>query len=158
MQGDVDFADAFRTQGMVSLFGARIDGALICIGAQLENPGGLALNADGATIKRGAFFTRGFRAEGVVALDGANIGSVLLFEDAHVENPTSIALQASKMAVQGNVSFSNGTFKGSIWLLGAKIGGSLRLSTTMLRAGRSQASSGSMDSSITALAAILSPT
>ena len=49
--GAVYFMRNFHAKGEVSLVGAKIGGQLACSGGTFENPGGVALNADGIRVK-----------------------------------------------------------------------------------------------------------
>jgi hypothetical protein len=68
----------FEAHGEVRLPGARIGGELRCGGALLNNPGGVALVADGIAVDGGVSFTGDdlarFEAHGEVRLPGARIG------------------------------------------------------------------------------------
>jgi hypothetical protein len=68
----------FEAHGEVRLPGARIGGELRCGGALLNNPGGVALVADGIAVDGAVSFTGDdlarFEAHGEVRLPGARIG------------------------------------------------------------------------------------
>jgi hypothetical protein len=99
----------------VSLFGAHIGGQLILSGAQLGNPDGIAMNADGAQM--GGVFGRGLRVEGKLQLAGARITGQLAFVGAELNDPKGIALNAdgaqigSDMACRGGVSVEGSTHR-----------------------------------------------
>jgi len=59
-----------------------IAGTLNCSGGRFENPGGVALSADGANIGRGVILGSGFKASGLVRFAGATIGGSFDYEDA----------------------------------------------------------------------------
>ena len=115
-----------KATGEVRFFGAEIGGDLDCAGAELNNPGGNALFADGLRVKGSVILRYGFKAAGAVRLIGAEIGGGLECEDAEFDNPKGYALCADRIKVKGSVFLING-FKasGAVRLLGAAIGGDL---------------------------------
>jgi hypothetical protein len=77
--GSLGLNDGFTAKGEVNLGGAHIGGQLSLGGAQLTNPGGRALYADGLTVDQSMFCREGFTADGEVRLPGAHIGGPLAF-------------------------------------------------------------------------------
>jgi len=113
MNGSLVLSD-LKCSGEVALLGARIDGQVICRGARFENPNGVALLADGMTVRDDVFFREGFHAIGEVRLIGACIEGELSCRGARFENPNGDALNAQRAKVQGIVHLqdlkSNGGF------------------------------------------------
>jgi hypothetical protein len=101
---------------------ATIGGNLDCTGAQLSNPEGTALIADGTKIGGNVFLTYGFRAEGEVRLVGATIGRDLDCTGAHLSNPEGMALRIDGTKIGSRVFLTDG-FKaeGKVRLVGATI-------------------------------------
>lgn len=125
--------------GTIRLFDARIGGGLNLGGAELDNPDGPALNADGVAVTRNVFLNDGFRASGAgeagtVRLVDAQVTGSLDAMSAHLTNDSGPALAADRMAVDGYVFLSYGfhatcaSASGAVRLLGARVGVSLDLS------------------------------
>ncbi len=72
VDGDLLFDDGFHAKGLVSLYGAKIGGTLLCDGGQFFNRGE-ALVAEESNIAGNVSFN-GFKALGSVSLAGAVIG------------------------------------------------------------------------------------
>jgi hypothetical protein len=81
--------------------GARIDGDLDFDRASLTNPGGIALNAAGISVRQAALYRDGFHAQGQVSLLGGSIGGPLEFDRASMTNPGNwvLMLQDLRAAV-----------------------------------------------------------
>jgi hypothetical protein len=108
---------------------AHITGNLSLHGANLANPGDIALDATGITVDGGMFCQRGFQAEGEISLLGAHISVQLSLNGAHLVNPGEIALTADWMTVDGGMFCEQGFLGvGQIRLLGAHISGQLSMS------------------------------
>jgi hypothetical protein len=125
---DRGFDRGFHATGAVRLVRARIQGQLSCRGARLENPNGIALNADGMTVEGDVFLDQGFHATGAVRLLRARIQGQLSCRGARLENPNGDALSADRMTVEGSVFLDQGFHAtGEVRLLGARIQGHLEL-------------------------------
>ena len=107
---------------------------MACDGAHFanrtENGSGYALVAASAEIGGDALLRDGFAAEGCVSLHGAKIGGNLECDGAHfanrTENGSGVALLAEGAEIGGAVLLGNDfTAEGRVFLLGAKIGGTL---------------------------------
>jgi hypothetical protein len=132
--------NGFTAGGGVTLAGARIGGQLVLDGAQLSNPSGSALDADGLRTEEGMFCRDGFTARGEVRLVGASIGGDLDFTGASLTRPDTEdgrarsdkqdarALDADQLTVEGSLVCADG-FRalGQVCLAGAHIGGQLIL-------------------------------
>ncbi len=107
---------AFTASGEVSIAGAVIGGQLACDGAQIANPGGIALNAQGARVDGGVILcNRGaqpFRASGNVHLSGAVIGGQLDCTQAELSNPGGHAFSGQRMRVGAEFFWQNVTVAG----------------------------------------------
>ena len=75
--GGVFLRNGFHATGEVRLLGARIGGDLDCIGGRFENPKGVALSCDGATIAGAFFLRKGAHLEGRLDLSAAKVGSLI---------------------------------------------------------------------------------
>jgi hypothetical protein len=135
VRGDLILGFGFRAEGEVSLDGAAIAGSLDCTGGVFRNPpvppgpegtpsGGIALNADGVTVKGPAFLRNGFRAEGFVRLVGATIGVYLDLKEAQFGGECPNGLIAQRMAVAGIFNWREITTTADtrLTLAGAQIG------------------------------------
>jgi hypothetical protein len=111
----------------VQLANATIGGVLDCSGAELIQPQGAALVADGARVGGSVFLRDGFRALGEVRLISATIGGN--FECISAEftcESGSAALVANGAKVAGSMYLSRGFIaQGEVRLIGAMIDGVL---------------------------------
>ena len=123
-------ARPFTANGEIRLPAAHV-GGLLFDGAELSNPGGRALQADGLRVDRGLLCRvldgRPFTANGEIRLLGAHVGW-LDIDGAELSNPGGRALDAERLRVEGNM-FCRAldarpfTANGEIRLLGAHVGG-----------------------------------
>jgi hypothetical protein len=122
--------------GAVRLLGAHISGQLSCIGADLRNDSGPALNADGLQVGQSMFLRDGFTATGsgvlgAVRLAGAHISGGLECDGADLRNDSGPVLDAGGLQVSQSMYLREGfTARGSghdgaVRLVGAYIGGNL---------------------------------
>ncbi|QDP09782.1 hypothetical protein FNU77_08670 [Prescottella equi] len=79
--------------------GARVDGQLALNGANLANPGGEALNLDGATVTGDVFAEEGFSVTGEVRAVGARVDGQLVLNGATLSNPGGFALSLSSSVI-----------------------------------------------------------
>jgi hypothetical protein len=123
VRGDILLRKRFVAEGTVRLNSANITGVLDCSDGAFLNPGGIALNASGATIGGYALLHDGFMAEGAVRLNAANITGVLDCSDGAFLNPGGIALNAEGITVGGLAALRHGFLaEGLVRLSGGKIG------------------------------------
>lgn len=127
----------FTATGEVSLLGTHIGGQLSMNGAQLTNPTGTVLDAEGAIIDGGLLMIPGgnhrFTATGEVRLLRAHISSVLSMNGARLDaaaSPDGDALCADGATIDGDVFMNTVdghrfTASGQIRLPGAHIRGQL---------------------------------
>jgi hypothetical protein len=94
LAGELEIGAA-EVQGGTTLIDAEIGGGLVCNGAKLHNPDGIAPSADGATISGDVLLTDNFEAWGTVGLPGVKIGGGLFFNGAMLHKPHGIALSAT---------------------------------------------------------------
>jgi hypothetical protein len=120
-------------EGDVHLLGATIGRNLECNGAQLINPKGKALYADGAKIDGYVFLRDGFGAEGEVNFLGATIGRNLECNGAQLTNPKGTALNVDGAKIAGAAFFRDG-FKaqGEVKFLITTIGAGLEFDGAQL--------------------------
>lgn len=118
------------TATMVDLRAATIGGALSLDGANLNNPDGTTLTANGISVGQGMSCTSGFTSTGLIELIGANISHGLYFTGATLVNATGWALNAQGMNVSyalflgSSLRYSDGfTAIGGIRLVGARVDG-----------------------------------
>jgi hypothetical protein len=130
-------------KGSVSLFGAKIEGALECDGSMFENPSleglgrsGVALHAGGANVSGHVLLRENFRATGQVNLFNASVGRSLncvggKFENAAIKGiaTSGVAFNADLTRVAGSVLLRSGgtnfSSKGIVSLSNAHIEGNL---------------------------------
>ena len=125
-----------KIKGEVRLNGANINGNLECSAATLENPGGVALNADRITVTEDVFLDGGFAAKGEVRLVGGTIDGDLGCRKATFDNPGENALSLDRVTVRGNVFLDEGFIaKGKVRLLSAQIDGDLSCDDATFDAG-----------------------
>jgi hypothetical protein len=121
--------------GAVRLNGAYIGGPFNCMGAELDNDSGPALNADYMRVGQSMPLCRGFTATGsgdggAVSLIGAHIG-FLDCSGAKLHNDSGAALNAANLQVDQDVllcddfSVTGSGDGGAVNLIGAHIGGQL---------------------------------
>jgi sRNA-binding regulator protein Hfq len=117
--------DGFKSEGELNFLGATIGRNLECNGAQLTNPKGKALNADGAKIDGSVFLRNGFKSEGEVNFIIATIGGTLdCDQDSHFSNPDGIALNADGAKINGSVFLRNGfTADGGVEFINSELKG-----------------------------------
>ena len=129
-----DDSEGFYATGMVQLIGARIGGQLSCRGGRFENPGGNAINADGAEIRGDVYLDRGFHATGEVRLINAQVTGQLNCTGGQFENPERIAINADGVDIRSAAFLSDGfRAEGLVRLLGARIVGELDCSEGRFR-------------------------
>jgi hypothetical protein len=143
-RGNLELDKGFASR-MVFLAGARIGGALLLSGADLNNPDDVALFADGLVVEqsmicrkgvksRGSIrISGGFKSRGGIRISGGDIGGNLELDGATLTNPNGQALVADGLQVRGSL-FCRDKFRaeGEVRLSGAHIGGSLDLNGATL--------------------------
>jgi hypothetical protein len=134
----------FLVEGAVILTGAHIGGNLECTGAQLRNDSGPALHADSLQVDQAMLLTGGFTAigggnDGAVRLSGARIGGSLECDGAQLRNDSGPALYADRLQVDQSMFLRYGftatgsSGYGTVYLVGARIGGHLDCTRAELR-------------------------
>ncbi|MGA9868771.1 MAG: hypothetical protein WBQ75_20275 [Acetobacteraceae bacterium] len=121
----------FKSEGCVSVYGAKIGGDLACDGAhfanRIDDGSGDALVATNTEIRGDVLLCKGFRAEGGVSLHGAKIAGNLDCDGGHFANRTKNgkgrSLVAEGAEIIGAVLLRDGfTAEGRVVLLNAKMG------------------------------------
>lgn len=124
-----------HVSGQVSLTGVSIGGMLDCVGSEFDNPTGVALRVDNASIDRDLRLADGFWAKGSVVLTNVSIGGNLLCNDSRFEGAkekpkrgrpariTDAAIRADAARISGAV-FLSGAFRavGEVSFVAATIG------------------------------------
>lgn len=105
--GSLVINGGFRAKGGVSLIQAKIKGNLDCSGGSMDNPGGVALNADRAEVADYVGLNQKFTAKGAVNLVDARIGGTLFATGAAIENPGGYALNEAGANITGDVRLDN---------------------------------------------------
>jgi len=125
VRGGVSLSDGFVADGEVSLLDSRIGGQLDCSDATFQNPGGVALFADGANVGGGIFFDK-VSTQGEVRLLGAQITGNLECDGGKFNNASGMALDLDSLKVSGYVFLRRGfSATGEVKLLNAEIGSNL---------------------------------
>ncbi|MHC4540734.1 MAG: hypothetical protein ACYS74_13275 [Planctomycetota bacterium] len=122
VEAGVFLQNGFRAKGEVRLLGATIGQELSCIGGQLINPEGHALNANRLKVEGSVFLCDAFRSEGEVDLADASIRGNLECNEGQFINPNGYALAADRSKVDGSVFLREVNAKGEVRLPGATIG------------------------------------
>jgi hypothetical protein len=118
------FGTGFRAQGEVSLQDASVGATVRCDGGTFINPGGVALNLQGA--KTGSvFLRRGFRAEGLVWLYQIAIAGSLQCDDGQFINPGGQALNIQLAKTWAILLRDGFKAQGEVTLVQATIDGAL---------------------------------
>lgn len=134
--GSVTCCDGFDAAGMVTMAGARINGAVRLDGATITADGGrkIAFYGDGMTVGHD-FNAQGLRAEGEVRLVDTNIGSTLEFRGARLANTDGVALRLDRAEVSSSIYCDNGfAAVGDIGAIGAHVKGSIYFNNAELGA------------------------
>jgi hypothetical protein len=130
--GDLLLNSGVRAEGEISIIGAQIGGDLDCAEGEFINStqkdvqsSGLALSADGISVKSSVFL-KSSRFEGGVRLLDARIGATVECDHGEFINPAGEALILKRAIVAGDV-FLEDEFRadGQVSLRGARIEGDL---------------------------------
>ncbi len=129
IKGSVFMREAFNAEGRVSLSGATIGGQLDCSQGNFSNTnkGGNALFAQNIEVKTNIILSNGFKAEGAVDLTAANIKGNLDCTNGNFYNEKDNVLSARKINVEGDIILDEATFKGNIYLVSARVDGTLSM-------------------------------
>lgn len=131
-EGELDLKDLVCSAA-VDLTDAHLAGPLVLSGAQLSNPDGSALSADGLTVDNDVFCRNGFQATGEVRLLGARIDGDLDLTDAALDNPTGDALHADSAEFRGSVLCTDGfRAAGKVSLNRCEVGGDVDFTDAVL--------------------------
>lgn len=129
--GDLNIDELFGKS--ITVRGARIGGNLTFDGSMINNPKGVAIDANAASVVGYVFFRNGFSAVGEVKLIGAEVGRQIAFHGGSLQNEGP-ALSMDEAVVGGDVVFvplddknpnSALTVSGSVLMRGMSIGGQL---------------------------------
>jgi hypothetical protein len=131
-------------KGVIRLVGAHIGGHLDCTGANLRNDSGPALDADGLQVGQSMYLTGGFTATGsgeygAVRMSGAHIADSLECDGAQLRNDSGPALYADRLQVDQSMflryrfTATGSSGYGTVYLVGARIGGHLDCTGANLR-------------------------
>lgn len=130
--GELDL-DGLVCSAEIDLTDASLGGSLVLSAAQLSNPDGSALSADGITVNGDVFCRTGFRAIGEVHLLGARIDGDLDLTDAVLDNPAGDALSAHSAKIRGNVLCADGfRAAGAVRLQRCEVGGDVDFNDAVL--------------------------
>ncbi|MFC7483500.1 hypothetical protein ACFQX7_30665 [Luedemannella flava] len=129
--------DGCRFSGKVNLTGARLRGGLLLDGAELAEPGGVALDAQRIELGGDLRALDGFRATGRLQLFQATINGGVHLDGATIEGASSgvanEALDLDSATVRGGVFARNADIAGEISLRHATIGGVVTLTSSTVR-------------------------
>ncbi|HZP44633.1 MAG TPA: hypothetical protein VFB15_03195 [Candidatus Binataceae bacterium] len=102
----------FKAIGRVSMESADLGGDAIFFGAQLQNEGGDALNADDLKA-RNVYLASDFRSVGRVSLTGATLSGELACAGGQFRNPKGAALDATGADIRGLFDADGAVFSGA---------------------------------------------
>ena len=126
VESNVFLNSGFHATGTVDLAGAAITGQLACNGGRFERPGGVALNANAATVGADVFLCDGFHATGAVNVVRATITGQLACGGGRFERPGGVALDAGGVTVGADLFLRDGFHAtGEVHLVRAAITGQL---------------------------------
>lgn len=131
----------FTSKGVVRMVSIRVRGNLSCTGALMEGDGTRAFIADGGVFDNDVTFfnTRSqiFEAVGSMLFDGVRISGDLSFSGAVIRAQNAMAIQAEGATIGGaflyrSVNGGRAECHGTVWLLGATIGGNVVFSGAIM--------------------------
>ena len=122
----------FKSEGKVSLAGAKIGGQLNCTDGRFQNRERVALNAQGITVAGTVFLHRKFKADGAVSLVGADIDGQLNCRGGNFQNERKSALNARNIKVANEIFIHNLSSTGRTSFANATIGGNFKLNNCKL--------------------------
>ena len=122
--GGVLLEDGFQSEGEVDLKRARLGAQLDCRGGHFDNPGGLALRADGLRAFDVLLYN-GFFARGEVNLERAGLGGDLVCDRGTFLNPKGDAINADGLVASEILMRQGFRADGLVKLQKAKVAGSL---------------------------------
>lgn len=129
--GDIDLT-GLTADGAVSLSGAQVTGSADLTDAAVISPRAVSLNIGNASIG-GRLIGRRLQVDGEMLLHDTVITRVEL-TDAWLHHPAGHALSAGGLTVHGGMFCGGGfTATGSVWLVGARLGGNLGLGHATLK-------------------------
>ncbi|MFI5706992.1 hypothetical protein [Kribbella sp. NPDC051620] len=139
---DLNLDRNFSSIGAVRLTGGHISGDLVLDGANLAgfDQHRISLSADGLRVDGIASLSDGFRSAGTVRLVGASIGAQLRMRTATLNgrDADGCALVADGLSVGQDANLSPGLVtEGAVRLIGATIGGQLKMQGAALRGANS---------------------
>jgi hypothetical protein len=108
--------------GPIRMIGITITGSLSLRGSHVDGHGGLALQADMATVSGSVLCDAGFRSEGAVTLPGARVGAQVSFGGARLNGTDGYALMADSLATQNVFCDSGFSTEGMVSLAYAAVG------------------------------------
>jgi hypothetical protein len=114
----IGFPD-FECSGIVDFEGARVEGQLAFIEAQLRNPSRVCLDLDHAVVKLGVK-CGGAKFEGTVRMHHGRFGCQVSFTNTHIMNCSNRALTADHLVVEGAGIFRSLQAEGKVHLHGAQ--------------------------------------
>lgn len=106
--GPVVLADGTRVLGGVRLAGALVLGDLVLTGAELVNPGAVALAGAGIRVEGDLRLDGGFVARGAVRLGGAAVAGCLDLRGGRFLNRGGVALACDRIQVGGTCRLDGG--------------------------------------------------
>jgi hypothetical protein len=121
------------SQGELRLQDARVSRCCVFTGARLENPTGVALNAERLRVEGLVALDGGLTAEGTVVLTGSTVQGPLRLAGGEFTAPGGRAVDASLIGVAGDLEASPGfASHGQVVLEDARVDGSVNLAGARL--------------------------
>jgi hypothetical protein len=124
INGDLFFGKNFKSNGAVSLTGAKIGGSILGEACSLTSKQGNCLFCDRIEVAGGVFFSQA-ELEGGCRFIGAQITGALNLSKAQVTNEEGPAFSADRAFIGGAVSFNKAICKGEVRFSGARLGGNI---------------------------------
>jgi hypothetical protein len=91
------FLRKFKAEGQVNLMATRVVGNFECSGCHLNNPNGLALNAEGINVEGSVAFIKDLKIEGEVKMMGAVVGRYFWWQGLQSLETVVLNLQHAKV-------------------------------------------------------------
>ena len=137
LESDLCLDSGFRSDGVVDLTDATVDGTVRLAGSSI---GGSTTALLAARLRvSGSVQAIGLAATGEVRLRGANVGGSVQLTGATLANPGGDALEATGLTVEGNLMCDSGAGEfdaaGRVVLVGARVGGDVSFAGSRLHDG-----------------------
>ncbi|KAB2347025.1 hypothetical protein [Actinomadura rudentiformis] len=132
VEGRLD-ARNLKVQGEFRAHNAHIGGSLHLGGAQMSNPGGIAMSLGGITVEGGVWCWRGFEAEGTLRLVGATFTANLTLDGARLSQPgEGTALNLDRASIGHLIAHDLQVEAGQVSMRGTQVSGGVDMRGAVL--------------------------